>query len=205
MKEWSRKVKLERPERYKQIQDTNRLYRERPEVKERMKVIRHEHYLRNKEKFRIASKRWKRNHPEKAWNIKIRNIWGRTGMHDYKAIRESELFVSNEVLPKLGFTDIITATNIWGSSFPVDIIAKKDGVLCGIDATLCWEKKVAPTQKEFIKRFGTRFFVCFIKPDFSWYFLKELTPEVSHASVGGIFIEKILGKQNQFIKRGIEI
>lgn len=200
MREWWRRLKKEKPEKYQEYRLKRREYAQRPDVKEKLRKARHEHYLRNKDKFREASKRWKRNHPEKRWATKIRNLWGKTHRYDAEAVKESEFYVAREVLPKHNFTDILITREIWSNSFPFDIIAMKDGTQHGIDVTLCWAKKIKPTQREFSRRFKTPIWVCHVKPDYTWYLLMQIPFDKTHNSIATLFIKETLGPQQPFIR-----
>ncbi|MFQ6076811.1 MAG: hypothetical protein ACE5Z5_11900 [Candidatus Bathyarchaeia archaeon] len=99
---------------------------------------------------------------------------------------KSEIFVAQEVLPKHGFTDILLTRPI-SNYFPFDILARKNGKLCGIEVTMRPEYKLDPRKKTLIRYLSLRPFVCFVKPDFTWYFLKEISG--NHVSAEGVFME----------------
>ena len=57
---------------------------------------------------------------------------------------ESEKYIAQKVLPKLGFEEITEVTPIF-RHFPFDILAKKDGNVYGFNATLKPTKRLHRT------------------------------------------------------------
>lgn len=83
------------------------------------------------------------------------------------------VFAAQEVLPKHGFKDIMLVKTFL-VHFPFDILARRGGELCGIDITTEDDYKLNKKKKPLIRYLRIRTFVCFLKPDFSSYSLKEV-------------------------------
>jgi hypothetical protein len=132
----------------------------------RLKEKRKRYYLKHREAELIAQRKWKEE---------MYVLWGFRGYvnHTDPVVKQSELFVAKEVLPKLGFTDIVL-TREFSAFFPCDILAKKDGQIYLIEVTLQYERKLNPRILPLVKFLNARVCVCHVKPDFTVYFLKEV-------------------------------
>jgi len=111
----------------------------------------------------------------KKHNAKMRELWGYSpkAWNMDKFTIQSELFALNEVLPKHGFSDMILTRGI-NASFPFDILAKKGDEKYAIEVTRCWQYKLDPRKMALLAFFGLKLYVCFLKPNLSWFIVKEL-------------------------------
>jgi len=127
---------------------------------------------------------WLKLHPEKScewqrrYHARLNEMWygkkeAPRPFHMDPLVIQSEIFVAQEVLPKLGFTNILL-TRSFSNFFPCDILAKKDGRVCLIEVTLSPERKINPRISPLADFLNAKVFVCHVKPDFSTFFLKEV-------------------------------
>ncbi len=148
--------------------------------------------LANKE----AVRRWRETHKErvhrsiKEYKELQDRFWNGLGKHEPAREKDAEAFVAQEILPKLGFTNIILTRNYHGT-FPVDIIADNDRQVFGIDITLSRFKHFRKGRVELLRRLGVHVLVCHLKPDYGFYQLKNLGPTSysSTAFVGKVSIQ----------------
>lgn len=143
---------------------------------------------RKNPEFRIRERK-----AQKKRHIKLKALWRPDGVlpsgpFDDRVI-QSEIFVANEVLPKHGFTDILL-TRTFHAFFPCDILAKKDGKICGIEVTMDTLRRTSPKFKAMANYFDMRMFVCHVKPDFQWYYLREVTDRNCSSCIG-VFVKSM--------------
>jgi len=129
------------------------------------------------------SRLWRQKYPEKQrkakrnWQVDLHTQWGSLIRgyynHTHPLVIQSELFVSNQVLPKHGFADIVL-TREFSAFFPCDILCRKDGKVCLIEVTLGAERKINPRIVPLVKFLDATVFVCHVKHDFSLVFIKEV-------------------------------
>lgn len=126
--------------------------------------------MKNKEYYDTANYRWHKNHPGRkaALEKQHRKEWGITDLHDQSLIKCSEKYVADEILPDYGFQVICITREKWGSTFPFDIIAKKNGKICGIEVCLTWSRYLKKNKLDFAKIFDMEIYVVHIRPDLSW-------------------------------------
>lgn len=179
----------------------NRRYHEDPKVRQNMRECHQRHYLSHREEILLCNKQRRLNNPQGRRERQRRNReeWGITDRNDKETQRESEFFVASHIIPKLGFTNILVAYSLWGRQFPFDIIAEKDGVQVGIEVGLTYGKKIKPTQIEFMRRFNIRGFICHLKPDYSWFCLKEITG--TYSTCWGIYVVSLSPKFSEYAYR----
>jgi len=93
----------------------------------------------------------------------------------------SERYVCDHVLPKLGFTDIFWITRE-KNGFLCDIIAKDENSCeCAFDVKLCIFTNIRESKLKIIKRLGWRLFIVHILPNLSFYHINEING-VGHSS-----------------------
>lgn len=137
----------------------------------------HAKYLR----FNKAIRENRKSNARKMWK-NGREKWGRIGIQSATSqiIARSEEYIA-EQLPHHGFSNI-HLMRAYYTFFPFDIIADKDGEKCAIDVTFSMKRDFTKRRIAILEILGIRkFFVVHLKPDFSFYLIKEL-PQGQHAS-----------------------
>lgn len=94
---------------------------------------------------------------------------------------QSEKFAAEAILPKEGYGQI-ALTRAFDPGFPVDIVAKKDGVWFGFDVSMCCFKKPRPEKTRLFEWLGIKTAMLFLKPDRTLYFIKEYDSDKTHLS-----------------------
>jgi hypothetical protein len=133
-----------------------------------------ERYWRNVEYYRKKGREWRKRQLDK-----YRTLWGTTSKNSFQNNllgEKAEEFVATKILPKEGFTDILMVGKLF-HSFPTDIIARKNGETYAFLVTTKFEDDVNKNLRALIDYFNWRLYVCFVKPDFSLYLLKEHNPK----------------------------
>lgn len=148
-------------------------------------------------------------HPEKKVEfIKIKlsrrkKLWGSAypdeGIVNRKEIsRKAEKFVAKTVLVKEGFTSIILTSDI-SLNFPFDVLAKKGDKVVFVEVTLGYIKKIKfQNNWPLVNFFEAQYLVCFVKPDYSFYYLKEIPANSHYISCWSKF-------KNHLKQQGIEM
>lgn len=108
----------------------------------------------------------------------------------------SERLIANEVLPRMGFTDIFL-TRETHALFPFDILGKKDEDRYGILVTTKYNLTRSELEglSPLIQFFGIRVLIFFVKPDLTFYTYREYNP---HERKRGTL--SAIGEYLQFIK-----
>lgn len=122
---------------------------------------------------------------------KLHVLWGlgSVGSGQTECSRRAERYVAEAILPKEGFSDILLTSQI-SSMFPYfDILARKNGDICGVQVTMMPMKKFPSKVKPLVDFLNMRIFICHVKPDFTWHSLQELmirngTKRTSSSCVG---------------------
>lgn len=137
--------------------------------------------------------------------VKLRTLWGlgSVGSGQTEFSRNVEKYVANIVLPNQGFSDILLTYRI-ASMFPYfDILARKNGDICGVQVTTNPFRKIPSKVKPLVDFLNMRVFVCHVKPDFSWFHLKELNirngTKRTSASCVGAFMKSLQSEAKQLI------
>jgi hypothetical protein len=100
-------------------------------------------------------------------------------------VRRCERYVAETILPKEGFTDILLVSSI-RSQFPVDILARKDDLMCAIEVTLQPSKKLRNLSELFSFLGIKKRYVCHITYTLDKYFLLERPIDATHSSCMGL-------------------
>ncbi len=110
-------------------------------------------------------------------------LWGSPGMlaEDDARVVDSEEYAADVILPNVGFESIIL-TRDFDRGFPLDILAKKQGVWYGFDMTLACTAKAKPRKTRLFEHLGIKTAMLFLKPDKTMYFLKEYDSSKTHIS-----------------------
>jgi len=124
-------------------------------------------------------------------NHELQSEWGKAKYQrnldlDPKVI-QSELYAAQEILPGLGF-DQIVVTRQFSRYFPFDILARKEGRICLVDVTLGPGKYYEKKRLTLARFLDARVFTCHIRPDFSEYYLIGLQPKRISTCAGGLFL-----------------
>ena len=137
---------------------------------------RYPYYLKNKQYYDDASRRYVENHPTRKRELEAehRREWGLNNKYNQELIIKAERFAASDILPQLGFNDIHLARGLWGTTFPFDILAKKDGKLCAIEVCLTWNRNIKPNKITFCKFLGLEPYVCHVRPSFDWVAVNKL-------------------------------
>ena len=129
---------------------------------------------------------WNKNNREKANSYRRANraLWPNpTSMsnNDPKVIM-SEKYTVEEILPKLGFVDILWCRK-YHSRFFCDILAKdSDGRECGFDVKLGIVYDYLPKKAVFVDHLGLRYFIVHVKADLSFYHMNEMSTNKRYSS-----------------------
>jgi len=135
-------------------------------------------------KYEYKKEWWLRNKAKsKMYKINQRKVWSCGMLSNYsEKVVQSELYVAHEILPKLGFVEILV-TRPYHSRFFVDIIAKdSEGRECAIDVKLTPVTDIKPSKKILAKHLGMRFFVAHTSPGLTECYLNELPDMKVHSS-----------------------
>jgi hypothetical protein len=130
-----------------------------------------EQYWKNVEHYRKLARKWRKRQLDK-----YRSLWGTGSKNSFENNllgKKAEEFVATEILPKKGFTNILMVSKLF-HSFPVDIIARKNSEIYAFLVTTKFEDDINKNLKPLIDYFNWKLYICFVKPDFSSYLLKEV-------------------------------
>ena len=178
----------------------------RLEHKDRINETKRESRERHRDHANQKCKEWYYKHHadslvwKRKYSKKIRDLWGSTGLQ-YKwnddIVAHSEEYVANEVIPKLGFHDVLFVRPLV-RRFPFDILAKdKDGKVCGFDVKLGINVCINKSKKTLIDYLGVRHFIVHITRDMSFYVVKDMCGKRS-SSAQGEFMDFV--RTNKMVK-----
>lgn len=168
----------------------NRAYkkrnRERTNELKRQSHLRHrdsnlakckEYHIKNRERDLISKRKY---------NAAISAAWGSIGLqHKWNddIVARSEEFVASQVLPKLGFVDILLARPLV-KRFPFDILAKdSEGKECGFDVKLGIHHCIPKNKMILIRHLGLRHFIVHVNRNLDFYLVKEMFGKRSSSAV----------------------
>jgi hypothetical protein len=121
-----------------------------------------------REKNKTPERRAKQKTWEKHTREKRKQLWyNGCYLPWYKRkeeIKESERYIAEDILPRLGYVEIIRVAPIF-HHFPFDILAKKDGAIYGFNVTTSPHKRLDGASQFIASYFNVRPFVVFLKPD----------------------------------------
>lgn len=178
-------------------------------------VVCHNCYQRNllatnseyRRKANERAKKWRMMHPDwkpdKGKHRRYNEIWGSRGRVSNYSVQviESEVFVAQEVLPKLGFVEILI-TRPYHSRFCFDILAKdSDGKECGFDVKLSAIADIKPKRIPLIKHLGVRYFVVHVRPDYTFWYVNEMLAGRNRTSSAVGAYKKHLGLKRNIPRR----
>lgn len=110
----------------------------------------------------------------------LKSKWGSLGSlyaarSNYsKSVVASETYTFNNILPAEGFAPLLLCRDLY-PTFPFDIIAEKDGTLAMVEVTLTMVKPIPERRVGLAHLLRANYYVSFVKPDLSWYLVKEIT------------------------------
>lgn len=181
---------LTRQEYYKKYREQN-LQRLRDYDKERYKdPVRKEakrrysrrHYENNRQQVIERTRRYREEHPDQAkafmaaWRSSLFEIWGVSQTHLSQAEARKRGLAAQKlgtsILTQVGY-EVLPISELL-PMFPIDVFAKKNGTLYGIEITIYPRKKFEVPLLALLKFLGARTLCLFIRPNFSDYWLCEL-------------------------------
>ena len=84
-------------------------------------------------------------------------------------------------LKKQGYDVFDTTGRIY--SFPVDLIAKRDGCLYGYLVSTRWTIRIRQGVRDFANFLGLKLYVVHVKQDYSWFYTDEVKDNISTCSL----------------------
>ncbi|MEM1548853.1 MAG: hypothetical protein QXM02_07550, partial [Thermoproteota archaeon] len=134
------------------------------------------YYQEHKNELRKKNKEYKMLHKARLRKISVekykkeREKWlGEVPKITKEISRKAEV-LAKSILEHEGFKEVTSFTR--QSVF--DFFAKKDGKLCGIDVTTAMRKPIRFQQIQMANYFDLKFYILFIKPDFTKYRIVEV-------------------------------
>lgn len=154
-------------------------------------------YTTKAEYQKLWNEEFRKQNPEKvkeraAEHERRKELWwyGKDFIHPKSAVERRKMGlvgekIAKELLPKLGFSNIIWFNNDdYSIRAFFDFKAEKDGKLCVIDVTTSKTKDVSPskpkdkmTQPEIAKHLGLDFYVLFVSISKKMYCLRKITSD----------------------------
>ena len=153
-------------------------------------VTRYRRYYQKNPQYREKKKKYAKRIRE-IWQNGVKLPWGMGSANGL--IRESENYAQHVALPQLGFQNITKMFKM----FPFDFIGDLNGEVCLIDVTMTKSRAITKKSK-LATRLKLPFYVLFLRPDKSFFYLKKMDPNSRTASVP---IRQIL-VLGQHIKKG---
>jgi hypothetical protein len=162
---------------------------------------RHEYYLTHKDEILVKTKDYYQKHRKHIIQItnekrrlkreKLRQIWG----HSSRGNGINTEALTDQILKTEGFMDIITPPSQW--NFPVDRLAKKNGLTYAVDITTSSKKSLTKAKRNFLTYVDWRLVMLFVKPDHSAYRLVEFDKIVAEVRVNaGVKRHEIIPLRN---------
>jgi len=134
-------------------------------------------YFLGRRKQKYCSKECRNKAISRSTKDWIYRVWGVSNAPNSLIIgKRAEKYVAEEILPALGFSNIL----VYAGNGPIDIFCEKGGEKYAIEVTTRPQYKLTYKKRAFLDWFKLKLMVCHLKPDFSWYILKELNGESSY-------------------------
>lgn len=156
-------------EKYLRYREYNLRYAKEYTRKNKDKIAEWKRQYRIKNRVKIAEYKKKRREEES-------RKWHENALPNVSQLAEE--LVIEKILPSMGFTDIFRPSK----DFYFDTLARKNGKICAIEVTTHQRKTLKKYRIRFLEYFGLPFFMFFVKPDYSRYFVIKQTPMVYHSS-----------------------
>lgn len=135
-------------------------YRTDDEYRKRCNDYQKKWQEKNREKARVAANKYYE---------KLREGWGRS---DKKIAKKAEILSVKNILPSLGFKNILYLPELRCRMF-YDILAEKEGIKYGIQVKTTVQSQLKRGQGQVAQFFGLPFLVLFVKPSLDYFKLMQ--------------------------------